>query len=130
MLAGISRSGASVLASRFVHRRYDAVIDANQAEGIDIDEFADTELQMPPRPEPALTLADLHAILERPILLPLGASASPLDQHDYRYENGTLPNAVRVTTDRDFFEMHSDSVEFWTPGSGAFPDLKAYQDGP
>jgi hypothetical protein len=38
-----------------------------------------------------------------------------------------LPNAIRVTTDRDFFEMHSDSVEFWTPGSPAFPDLAAYR---
>jgi hypothetical protein len=32
-----------------------------------------------------------------------------------------------VTTDRDFFEMQSDSVEFWTPGSPAFPELTVYR---
>jgi len=107
-------------------RQLEAAIEAGRAEGIDIDDFADIELEMPARPDPALTLADLHAILARPTMLPLGISALPLDK-DYRYENGDLPKAIRVTTDRDFFEMHSDSVEFWTPGSPAFPDLAAYR---
>ena len=38
-----------------------------------------------------------------------------------------LPHAVRVTVDREFYEMHSDSVEFWTPGSPTFPDLGTYR---
>jgi hypothetical protein len=101
-------------------------IEVGRAEGIDIDDFADIELEMPTRPDPALTLADLHAVLVRPTMLPLGTSASALDK-DFRYEDGHLPHAIRVTTDRDFFEMHSDSVEFWTPGSPAFPDLAAYR---
>jgi hypothetical protein len=107
-------------------RQLEAAIEVGRAEGIDIDDFADIELEMLARPDPALTLADLHAILSRPTMLPLGTSALPLDK-DFRYENGDLPNAIRVTTDRDFFEMHSDSVEFWTPGSPAFPDLSTYR---
>ena len=106
-------------------RQLEEAIEVGRAEGIDIDDFADIELEMPVRPDPALTLADLHAVLARPAMLPLGTSASALDK-DFRYENGHLPKAIRVTTDRDFFEMHSDSVEFWTPGSPAFPDLAAY----
>src|SRR6267378_7736210 len=62
-------------------------------------------------------------------MLPLGTSASPLEK-DFRYENGDLPKAIRVTTDREFFEMHSDSVEFWTPGSPAFAELAPYRDRP
>ena len=62
-------------------------------------------------------------------MLPLGTSASPLEK-DFRYENGDLPKAIRVTTDREFFEMHSDGVEFWTPGSPAFPELAPYRDRP
>jgi SNF2 family DNA or RNA helicase len=108
-------------------RQLEAAIESTRAEGIDIDDFADADLDLPPRPDPALTLSDLHDILERPVLLPLGAHAAPLDAQDFRYEDGDLPKAIRVTTNRDFFELHSDSVEFWTPGSPAFPDLRPYQ---
>ena len=38
-----------------------------------------------------------------------------------------LPNAVRITVDSEFYEMHSDSVEFWTPGSPTFPGLEIYR---
>jgi hypothetical protein len=30
---------------------------------------------------------------------------------------------VAVTTDPDFFEENPESLEFWTPGSPAFPQL-------
>jgi SNF2 family DNA or RNA helicase len=108
-------------------RQLNVAIDAGRAEGINLEDFSDADLEMQPRPDAALSLADLRAILDRPAMLPRGIHASPLDKQDYRYENGELPKAVRVTTDRDFFEMHSDSVEFWTPGSPAFPDLTPYQ---
>ncbi|MBG0794733.1 DEAD/DEAH box helicase family protein [Methylocystis sp. H62] len=109
-------------------RDINAAIDVGQAEGINLDDFADADLEMPVRPEPAITLADLRAILDRPILLPKGTDAARLDAKDYRYENGILPKPIRVTVDRDFYEMHSESVEFWTPGSPAFPDLSAFRE--
>ena len=37
--------------------------------------------------------------------------------------NGAMK--IAVTTDADFYEEHSDSVEFWTPGSPAFPPPSA-----
>jgi superfamily II DNA or RNA helicase len=107
-------------------RQLDAAIEAGRAEGIDLDDFADADLDMPQRPDPAISLADLHAILVRPKLLPKGAHATTLDAYDFRYEDGELRSAIRVTTDREFFEMHADSVEFWTPGSPAFPSLAPY----
>lgn len=51
------------------------------------------------------------------MLLPSGSEALHLNEKDYRFVDGFLPHAVRVTVDREFYEMHSDSVEFWTPGS-------------
>jgi hypothetical protein len=108
-------------------RQLNAAIDAGRAEGINLEDFSDADLEMQPRPDPALTLADLRAILDRPAMLPRGTHASALDKQDYRYQNGELPKEIRVTTDREFFEMHSDSVEFWTPGSPTFPDLSAYR---
>ena len=60
------------------------------------------------------------------MLLP-GTEASPLNDKDYRMIDGTLSKPVRITVDREFYEMHADSVEFWTPGSPAFPDLAAFR---
>ncbi len=100
-----------------------SIADA-QSSSINLDDFSDDELDLPPRSDPAITLADLKAILDRPILLPPGADAKPLDASDYRYLDGEMPAPIRVTVDPQFFEAHSDSVEFWTPGSPAFPKLR------
>jgi hypothetical protein len=89
--------------------------------------IADEDLEVPARPDPAITLSDLRSILDRPVLLPTGSEALHLNEKDYRFVDGMLPNAVRVTVDREFYEMHSDSVEFWTMGSPTFPKLDVYR---
>jgi superfamily II DNA or RNA helicase len=104
-------------------RKLDEAIEESRSQGIDLDAFGDDDLELSPRPDPALTLADLGSILDTAGLLPKGTEAGHLGDSDYRYLDGRLPEAIRVTIDRDFFEKHSDSVEFWTPGSPAFPDL-------
>jgi hypothetical protein len=66
-------------------------------------------------------------VFDPPGLLLLGHSATALDKKDYRLVDGYLPHAIRVTVDRDCYEMHADSVEFWTPpGSPTFHDLAIY----
>lgn len=105
-------------------RNVELSISDAQSTAVDLDASADDDLDLPPRPEPALTLADLRAILEKPELLPSGADAKPLDAKDYRYVDGDLQQPIRVTVDPEFFELHSDSVEFWTPGSPSFPRLE------
>jgi hypothetical protein len=32
-----------------------------------------------------------------------------------------MAESVRVTTDPDYYQEHSDSVELWSPGSPLFP---------
>lgn len=110
-------------------RNVELSITEAQSTAVDLDAFADDDLDLPPRPEPALTLADLRAVLDKPELLPKGADAKPLDGSDYRYVDGDLQWPIRVTVDPEFFEMHSDSVEFWTPGSPSFPTLENLQPG-
>ena len=73
---------------------------------MNLDDFADEDLEVPPRSDPSITLSDLRAVLNRPILLPLGTEAVHLDEKDYRLVDGYLPHAVRVTVDREFYEMH------------------------
>jgi hypothetical protein len=123
----LSRSSGPEMKREGAIRELENVISTTAANTFNIDEFADEELEMPVRPEPALTLADLRAVLERPKLLALGTEAVRLSQKDYRFISGELPQPIRVTVDRDFYEMHPDSVEFWTPGSPSFPELDQFQ---
>jgi len=102
-------------------------ISAGEGSALDLDDYADESLELSVRPDPAISLSDLRAILDRPKLLPLGSEAVHLNDKDYRFVDGYLPQAVRITVDREFFEMHADSVEFWTPGSPTFPDLEIYR---
>lgn len=91
-------------------RELDKVIEQSRSRGIDLDALGDDDLELPSRPDPALTLADLKSILDRPQLLPKGTAAGHLGDVDYRYIDGRLPEPIRVTLDREFFERHSDSV--------------------
>ncbi|QEN88584.1 helicase [Labrys sp. KNU-23] len=105
----------------------DEAIATGQGSALNLDDFADEELEVPIRPDPAITLSDLRSVLDRPVLLPLGFEALPLNEKDYRFFDGNLNHPIRITVDRDFYEMHADSVEFWTPGSQAFPDLAPFR---
>ena len=105
----------------------EGAIGAGEASAVNLDDFADEDIVFPARPDPPIALSDLRYVLDHPKLLPKGSEASPLDGKDYRFLDRGLPRAVRITVDRDFYEMHSDSVEFWTPGNPTFPDLNAYR---
>ncbi|WP_076863823.1 helicase-related protein [Bradyrhizobium mercantei] len=105
----------------------ESAIASGEGGALDLDDYADESLDFSTRPDPAISLSDLRAILDRPKLLPLGLEAVHLNDKDYRFVDGYLPQAVRITVDREFYEMHADSVEFWTPGSPTFPDLEIYR---
>jgi SNF2 family DNA or RNA helicase len=105
----------------------EVVISEGQDAALDLDDYADEDLDTPVRPNPSITLSDLRSILQRSTLLPPGSEAIQLNDRDFRYTDGDLPTAVRVTVDRDFYELHADSVEFWTPGNPTFPDLRRFQ---
>jgi SNF2 family DNA or RNA helicase len=109
------------------HRTRDAVsqvvqeINDSGDSAPSIDDLADDTLELPPRPQPALTLEELRNVLVDPDLMPAGLEASRLGNKDHRLVSSALPDQIRVTVDRDFYEQHAETVEFWTPGSPAFP---------
>ena len=80
-------------------QKLDIAISAGEESALNLDDFADEELDVPPRSDPAINLSDLRAILDRPMLLPRGTEAQHLNEKDYSLIDGYLPHAVRVTVD-------------------------------
>ena len=109
-------------------RSLESALSTGDESALNLDDFADEAIEVPAQPDPALTLSDLRAVLDRPILLPRGLEAVHLNEKDYRFVDGKRAHAIRITVDREFYEMHADSVEFWTPGSPTFPDLDVYRN--
>ena len=100
--------------------RLEADIDQRGADGFDLDQVADAELEEPERPLPPYDLDALDALLRRPRLLPAAVEVKALSPREYEI---TMPGMerLRVTTDRDQFEEHAGTYELWSPGSPLFP---------
>ena len=99
----------------------DRLIQTASVDSLDLDLFAAGELDVAVARRSPIDLSDLRKLLVEPGQLPLGSRASPLGDRDWRWNDGRLSSAVRVTLDRDYFDNHIDSVEMWTPGSVTFP---------
>ncbi len=91
------------------------------APGIDIDEAADTKLELHRRQAPCVTMEDLDRVIQRPELWPQGIVVKPLGIREYSLTVPGRASAIRVTTDPSYFEKHADSVTLWSPGGEAFP---------
>ncbi|MCZ7559937.1 MAG: hypothetical protein M5U30_07765 [Burkholderiaceae bacterium] len=89
-------------------------------ESFDIDDVVDAALETRERPPAPYDLEDLGRLLDHPKLLPPGCEAQRANSKDVFWLQPGAPK-VAVTTDPEFFEEHADSLEFWTPGSPAFP---------
>jgi ERCC4-related helicase len=104
-----------------VASRADALTQDQTA--LDLDLLAVETLDFPQRPAPTLDLAALDNVIARGTeLLPSGVTVRKLQPREYGYLAPGMPAEVRVTTDSDYFEQHSESVELWSPGSPLFPD--------
>lgn len=97
---------------------------AAQAGGFDLDEFTAADLEEPPRPEPALSLADLERIAAKPELMPNAVAVRPLGAGEFGYLAPGMDREVRVTTRADYFDDHADSMELWSPGAPCFPQVE------
>lgn len=79
-------------------------------------------------PESPVTMEDLDRIMSNGRIM---GRYKPEYAGPGQY-NVTLPSGrkVRITTDIEQFERHSDSMEFWSPGSPAFPEPATQYDPP
>ena len=83
-------------------------------------DLLNTEIEDRDRVAPDITIADLTRILNTPELMPEGWSAAYAGTNHWRVTN---PHGQQwtVTTDREAHDYAPDRVEWWGPGSLAFP---------
>ena len=91
-----------------------------------LDDILSTDISTYQQPESPVIIKDLDRV---------AANESIMHQHkgkslDRQECTITLSNGenIRITTDRTKFEKHSDSMEFWSPGSPVFPDTSTPDD--
>lgn len=100
--------------------------EADTVPSFDLGAMLAAETAQYEPPESPVTMEDLDRI---------AGSAYFMRQYETeqagRRQYNLSPSAgkpVRVTTDRKQFEAHGDSMEFWSPGSPAFPALGSPSD--
>ena len=100
---------------------------AREAEGrgFDIDMVTEEDLEMPDRPSSTVTMDDLDRIITSPELMPPGIDIQPMGHREYGLLAPGMSERLRVTTDPEFFDEHSESLELWSPGNPLFtpPEL-------
>ena len=96
-----------------------------QGAGFDIDAVTEAALDMPPRPPSIVTMEDLDRIVGSSGLVPPGVEVQPMGHREYALLAPGMSEPLRVTTDPEYFEEHSESVELWSPGNPLFvpPEL-------
>lgn len=109
-------------ANLVAHLQQEAAAPAQ--DSFDIDDAIDAAMDVGERPPAPYGLEELGRLLDHPKLLPPGTEAQRANAKDVFWLQPGAPK-VAVTTDAEFFEDHPESLEFWTPGSPAFPDAGA-----
>lgn len=128
VLAG---QGSAESARQDAVRDIEAEVDrTRRGGGFDIDATTDADLSEPPRPAPALSMADLERVVASPPLLPPGIEAAPMGEREYGFRQPGMAQAVRVTTDPAYYEQNADSVELWSPGNPTFPAPEDASEAP
>ena len=137
ILAKLPRSiTAEILAGRTaagsLHHCLEGQIDEAEGGGFDLDEVLEEDLEMPALPEPPLTMADLDRVISRPDLMPHGVEIRPMNAREYGLLAPGMKEELRVTTDPAYYEEHSESLEFWSPGNPLFemPEDVVEEGGP
>ena len=91
-----------------------------ESHAFDIDAVSEDDFAVPEHPPAALAMDDLDRLIRVPDLMPPGVTVKPLGRREYEFHAPGMPAAVRVTTDSDYYDEHSQSVELWSPGNPLF----------
>ena len=103
----------------------------HRSGGFDIDAVTESDLAMPVRPQSIVTMEDLDRIIGSSELMPPGVDVQPMGHREYALLAPGMNEALRVTTDPDYFEEQAESVELWSPGNPLFvpPEIAAPVEG-
>ena len=102
-----------------------------EAQGFNIDTLIESDLTMPEHPSSPFNMDDLDRIINSPDLMPPGTEVQPLRHREYGLLAPGMSEPLRVTTDTEYFEENSESLELWSPGNVLFqaPELLETPDG-
>jgi SNF2 family DNA or RNA helicase len=89
--------------------------------GLDLDAATDAGLELAPRLVPLYGFDDLDRVVTSESARPVGIHVSGMAQREYSYSAPGMDQPVRITTDPDFYQEHTESVELWSPGNPVFP---------
>ena len=95
-------------------------IDEGESGGFDIDAVLEEDWSMPERPAPVMTMDDLDRVIGAEDLMPQGTLVRPLGVREYALRAPGMSSELRVTTNPDYYEEHTESVEFWSLGNPLF----------
>lgn len=97
-------------------------VDEKKEIGIELETLASSEYHLPEREPSPVSMTDLERVLEMDQLFPIGTEIRLLQKgnHEYSIRLPKMQEPVRVTTSKEYFLEHSDSVEFWSPGNEIF----------
>ena len=97
----------------------------NTNSGLDLDAMLAAETAGYLHPESPVTMEDLGRMAGNF----MSGKMEPAGRGQYNMIRPT-GERVRITVDRSVFENHGDSMEFWSPGSPAFPESGNLSDTP
>ncbi len=89
--------------------------------GLDLDAATASDLELAARIAPLYGMDDLDRIVTSETAIPAGIEVNGLSHREYAYLAPGMTQKVRITTDRDYYEEHTESTEFWSPGNPLFP---------
>lgn len=101
-------------------RVVEQVADA-EAHGFDLESALEDEVSMPGRSQSPLTMTWLDDVISSGSLMPPEMRIRKLQPGEYGLTPTGRRNEVRTTTDREYYDAHAESVEFWSPGGVVFP---------
>ena len=100
-------------------------IEETRNKSFDLDTFAGQNMEgMPSLTESPLDFTYLRKALENDSLLPDEVNVNQTSQQEFHVIVGDH-QAVRVTTNRTYFDRHSENVELWSPGGTTFELVRA-----
>lgn len=71
-------------------------------------------------PRALVTLPDLDRVIGSYDLMPPGTEVWRLGERQHAVHQPGMTDEIRVTTDPEFYDEHSEDAELWSPGSPLF----------
>ncbi len=119
-LAAAVLAGRDSADARNVADQIERQVAEEEQGGFDIDAAVDSSLEMPERSPSPITLDDLDRVIRDPDLMPPDTQVQQMGKREYSLIAPGMQESIRVTTDPDYYEQNSDSLELWSPGNPFF----------